>query len=69
MVLSQILIILRVTNAFSSLGHKGCISMIKSCEIRKEIKKSNSLFNLSCFNYYIIILSILQKVGDKITKK
>lgn len=67
MIISQILIILRVTNAVSSLGQKVCISIIKPCEIRKEIEKKN-LFYISCFKHCILVLSIPQKVGDIIMK-
>lgn len=53
MILFEILIILRVTNAVSSFGQKVCISIIKPREIKKESKKKTifSTFHVSNIVY------------------
>jgi hypothetical protein len=64
MVLSPVFIISRVINSFISVGHKGCISMIKLSEITIEVRKNNSL--LFCLLCSIIHVSIILSMKSSV---
>jgi hypothetical protein len=76
-VLYPICIIFHVINAFSSLGHKGCISMIKMSKIITEFRKrypscSVSFVQLIVFETCILVSSLglrRRLVKEIITKK
>jgi hypothetical protein len=52
MAVSPVFIIIRVIIAFNSLGHNGCIFMIKLSETTLEVKQMSILLYLLCSTIY-----------------